>query len=440
MAKILGLGLIMILLVGSAFVSADICYSCAGSSHIVHDDYSSYIITSYGSSDFSGSIISSVSVHSYNSAIWSSCNSCWCDGDDDLDDDGYDEDDDCDDGDADVNPGAIEICGNGIDENCDGVDLECPVIACSKDLDCGVPSCGGVNYCFGGDVFQDYDVPVCRNAGESNSYCSSYVAPWLIWDCEYNCAFGHCIVEPDDDLDDDGYNNVTDCDDSDYYVNPGVAENCLTAYDDNCDGQINEGCVVPCVENVVNGSWSEWENVSDCVDGTFEQMRTRTEYDANSCGTFDDVVHEEMRELACSVAECCDDVDCAIDYYEDGYCSGDDVYKTFHNFSCVGGECFENVSEVFVEGCGDGCSGGECDDDNGKHYVLTRRGGDDESRSVNYIIDSDSVLLESIEISALDNVYLENDVDSFDWSLFLFVALVIGVLFLLVLIFLFVRG
>jgi hypothetical protein len=53
------------------------------------------------------------------------------------------------------------------------------------------------------------------------------------------------------DNDGDGYSNVTsfrcgelDCNDSNANINPGVSEDCETLYDDDCDGQINEGCVI----------------------------------------------------------------------------------------------------------------------------------------------------------------------------------------------------
>ena len=41
-----------------------------------------------------------------------------------------------------------------------------------------------------------------------------------------------------------GYSLLTgDCDDSQFAINPIVSENCLNAVDDNCDGNINEGCL-----------------------------------------------------------------------------------------------------------------------------------------------------------------------------------------------------
>ena len=45
------------------------------------------------------------------------------------------------------------------------------------------------------------------------------------------------------DMDGDGWTVCEgDCNDFNSAVNPGVAENCATPYDDNCNGQINENC------------------------------------------------------------------------------------------------------------------------------------------------------------------------------------------------------
>jgi len=74
------------------------------------------------------------------------------------------------------------------------------------------------------------------------------------------------------DLDGDGYGNLAnslaactqpvgyvvgsaDCNDASASVNPGVLESCTTAVDDNCNGQVNEGCCTgaPAVPTAISG-------------------------------------------------------------------------------------------------------------------------------------------------------------------------------------------
>jgi len=68
--------------------------------------------------------------------------------------------------------------------------------------------------------------------------------------CDTDCP---ARMDPDCcyDYDEDGYgfpgnilcaHEEEDCDDNKAHVNPGANELCGTIDDDNCDGQINEGC------------------------------------------------------------------------------------------------------------------------------------------------------------------------------------------------------
>ncbi len=103
---------------------------------------------------------------------------------------------DCNDNNAAVHPNATEIC-DGIDNNCDGqVDEGFPFITYYRDAD--------------GD---------------------GYGTPDLFIGVK-------CIVP-------DGYvTNNQDCNDNNAAVHPGAAEICGNGIDDNCNGQVDEGCTV----------------------------------------------------------------------------------------------------------------------------------------------------------------------------------------------------
>jgi hypothetical protein len=99
---------------------------------------------------------------------------------------------DCNDANAAINPGATEVC-NSIDDDCDGLVDE------------------GVTLTF----YADVDGDSYGNVNSSTQACSAPI----------------------------GYvSNATDCDDNNVSINPGAAEICANSIDDNCDGNIDEGC------------------------------------------------------------------------------------------------------------------------------------------------------------------------------------------------------
>jgi hypothetical protein len=99
---------------------------------------------------------------------------------------------DCNDNDASIHPGAVELC-DGIDNNCDGF------------IDNGVQS----------TFYRDNDGDGYGDANNTVLACS---AP-------------------------SGYvSDATDCNDNNSAVNPGASEVCGNGIDDNCNGQIDEGC------------------------------------------------------------------------------------------------------------------------------------------------------------------------------------------------------
>ncbi len=118
---------------------------------------------------------------------------------------------DCNDDNPAINPGAAEICGNGIDDNCNGqIDEGCILYTFYKDAD--------------GDTYGNPAITVTNYTG---------------------------IVPP-------GYvTNKTDCDDTKSTVHPGAVEICGNGIDDNCDGQIDEGCTVLITVSICNASITE---------------------------------------------------------------------------------------------------------------------------------------------------------------------------------------
>ena len=56
----------------------------------------------------------------------------------------------------------------------------------------------------------------------------------------------------DDDLDQDGFNIDVDCDDTNAEVNPAMEEVCDNGIDDNCNGEIDENCGDPCLDEAIN--------------------------------------------------------------------------------------------------------------------------------------------------------------------------------------------
>jgi len=331
--KLVKFGLVMVLLVClSAVVSAEVYYKCELGPFVKHSDHGYYMVFGYDNFDFSGSPVSIEDIHFYSSKTWWAYNSAGCAsgsieiggeiygagnlcteaifddrcaGPEDLDEDGYNEYVDCDDLNAAVNPGMTEVC-NYIDDDCDGVvDEDCEIV-CDVDLDCGEPACAGeLNYCDGGNIFQEFEYPVCENAGSYDSYCSVEYGPELILECGFGCFSGRCLDEPEVDEDDDGYVVDDDCDDLNAEVNPGADELC-NYIDDDCDGVVDEDC-----------------------------------------------------EIVCDV-----DLDCG-EVVSTNVCSGGDVYRDYSEPVCgnageYGSYCSVDTHQELVQDCSYGCFSGEC--------------------------------------------------------------------------------
>jgi hypothetical protein len=140
---------------------------------------------------------------------------------------------------------------------------------------------GGFKDASGNSDDQDYNHPIAggwyceEDSSSSNSVCYARCCSFQpkdndkdgynsTVDCDDNDASVWQILIGFTDADYDGYGagpalglcagrsingggyscNNQDCNDSNFYVSPFETENCLTPYDDNCNGQTNEGCTI----------------------------------------------------------------------------------------------------------------------------------------------------------------------------------------------------
>jgi cysteine-rich repeat protein len=110
--------------------------------------------------------------------------------------------------------------------------------------DCKLNFCGDGYLYFGVEECDDGDVMV--NDGCDNLCNLENAGMWCFEDIDndgYGNMYGGIVVSPDEDCEDDGESTVaTDCHDEDATVNPGANEVCGDEEDNNCDGQIDEGC------------------------------------------------------------------------------------------------------------------------------------------------------------------------------------------------------
>jgi hypothetical protein len=125
-----------------------------------------------------------------------------------------------------------ERCNDEVDNDCDGeVDEGCPACDPTPEV------CDGIdNDCDG--VIDDANPPLpCATDDDCSCFDN---------ECSYfRCVEGQCLAYGRDD-DGDGAlacGDNSDCDDNDAKKNPGIVwETCFDGKDNNCNGEIDEGC------------------------------------------------------------------------------------------------------------------------------------------------------------------------------------------------------
>ena len=211
-----------------------------------------------------------LNLHDFDHDGWTTCDGDCDDFDDTLDpvdgdgDGASSCDGDCDDGDVSLN--VMDIDGDGFttcDGDCDDGDPDLELA--DADLD-GYSTCDGD--CDDGDPNQDpADADVdgyssCDGDCDDADATSHPFAAELCDGADNDCDGSTPADEADDDL--DGHRICDgDCDDTDATAYPGAAEDCGFGVDENCDGDVDEGCTCPLYVNgsiggsLGQGTWDE---------------------------------------------------------------------------------------------------------------------------------------------------------------------------------------
>jgi len=95
-----------------------------------------------------------------------------------------------------------EVCSNGVCKTADTTDEDNAEdeITCDSASDCGYSGYTGDAFCSGGNSYKPYETYTCKNAGTSNSYCSSSIADKIYDTCSTGetCSNGSCVEDEDE--------------------------------------------------------------------------------------------------------------------------------------------------------------------------------------------------------------------------------------------------
>jgi Cys-rich repeat protein len=211
---------------------------------------------------------------------------------------------------------SMEIC-DGLDNDCDGLVDEGCGTPCRTDLECALGQ-------------------VCTNGVcvAQSLPCSSDI------DCPPGevCVTGLC--QPScTDMDGDGYCAFEDCDDQNPSIHPAAFEAC-DGLDNDCDGQVDEGCSMTCASN------ADCAAGEVCIDGVCIPAGPQCSQD-----------------LDCPAGQVCIAGTCqpaCTDFDGDGFCAGEDCDDRDASVNPAASELCDgrdnDCDGLVDEGCGQACT------------------------------------------------------------------------------------
>ena len=234
----------------------------------------------------------------------------------DADGDGFTTCDDCDDEDPDSNPDAEDVCDDGVDQDCDGVPR-------GTDTD----GDGFTNVLCGGDDCDDLSADYRPDIEE---FCDGL---------DHNCDGETFTTDADEDFSNDADCGGDDCNDADPTVRPGALEIC-DAQDNDCDGVLLEGG-----EDDEDG-----DGYPTCDD---------------DCDDLDANTYPGAREVCDDLDNDCDDPALPEDERIDEGIVRDRDGDGHEAPSCGGGDCNDDMGDVFPQPAEDLCTDGRDNDCDG---------------------------------------------------------------------------
>ena len=255
---------------------------------------------------------------------------------------------DCNDTKAAINPSAQELC-DGLDNNCkSGTDEGCDDDAdgyCDKAmLITSTATCANTlpKPAVGATAPGDD----CVDSGVQGLLSGTVIHPGATEDCEAVDNDCNGITDDNCDKDKDGYcdsaKTVTfgspstcvnspigagnDCNDNNALVNPGKAENCKTAYDDDCNGSLNaanaDGCTLFYLDADNDSYGVTASTACQCVASTSAPFYRATQ--GGDCNDASATIYPGATEICDNKDNNCDafaKVDEGCDVDKDGYCA-----------------------------------------------------------------------------------------------------------------------